>query len=297
MIARTLCFGSIGKLSVRYGQLVWRPQSGEERIVPIEDIGYLILESDKIEITSAALAQLVENNVAVVLCDNTHTPSAQLLPYSANNVSFEMTEAQLKASEVVNGRLWRMIVSCKIRNQAMLMQRLGADHIARMVSLSEQVKNGDPANCEGQAARIYFQSLAPDGFVRKRDGVWPNGPLNYGYSVLRAAVARAIVGSGLACFKGIHHHNRYNSFALADDLMEPYRPFIDQYVLGKVKPFDVPLDDLTREMKARLLEALSCDVLLGDVHRPLMVALSYTASSLSRYYRKEVDTLALPSFS
>ena len=176
----------------------------------------------------------------------------------------------------------------------MLMQRLGADNFKRLLSLADEVKNGDPQNCEAQAARIYFQTLGPDGFVRDRDGDWPNAPLNYGYAILRAAVARALVGSGLVCFRGIHHHNRYNAFALADDVMEPYRPFVDQYVLGKVRPFDVPMKDLSREMKSRVLEMLTCDVKLGEVRRPLMVALSYTTASLAAYYRKEVEELSLP---
>ena len=294
MIARTLCFTRIGKLSVKYDQFVWCPSDGERKTMPIEDIGIVILESDKIDITTSALQSLAEQNVAVVLCDKAHMPSAQLLPFAANATASESTEAQLSATDAVQGRLWRQIVRQKIRNQAMLMQRLGADNFKRLLSLADEVKNGDPQNCEAQAARIYFQTLGPEGFVRDREGDWPNAPLNYGYAILRAAVARALVGSGLVCFHGIHHHNRYNAFALADDVMEPYRPFVDQYVLGKVRPFDVPLKELSREMKARLLEMLTCDVKLGEVRRPLMVALSYTTASLAAYYRKEVEELSLP---
>jgi len=296
MIARTLCFSSIGKLSLKYEQLVWSTESGEKRTIPIEDIGFVILESEKIEITSAALQFLSANNVAVVVCDKSHTPSAQFLPYAANTTAAESMEAQLSTTDAVQGRLWRMVVRQKIRNQASLMERLGAKNSKRLLALADEVKNGDPSNCEAQAARIYFQELGPDGFVRDRDGAWPNAPLNYGYSILRAAMARALVGSGLACFRGIHHHNRYNAFALADDMMEPYRPFVDQYVLGRVKPFDTPMDELTKEMRARLLQMLTCDVILGDVRRPLMIALSSTTASLARYYRKETDELALPRF-
>lgn len=296
MIARTLCFSNAGKLSLKDEQLVWRPELGEDRTVPIEDIGFVILESGKIEITSAALQFLAANNVAMVVCDQTHTPSAQLLPYVANSTAAETIEAQLAATDAVRGRLWRMIVRQKIRNQASLMVRLGANGAKRLLALADEVKNGDPANCEAQAARIYFQSLGPEEFVRDRNGGWPNAPLNYGYAILRAAMARALVGSGLACFCGIHHHNRYNAFALADDMMEPYRPFVDQYVLGKVKPFDVPMDELTKEMRARLLQMLTCDVRIGDVRRPLMVALSFTTASLARYYMKKSDELALPRF-
>ena len=296
MIAKTLCFSNIGKLSLKYEQLVWSAESGECRSVPIEDIGFVILESEKITITAAALQFLSANNVAVVVCDKSHTPSAQLLPFAANTTAAESMGAQLSATDAVQGRLWRMVIRQKIRNQAALMEQLGAKNSNRLQALADEVKNGDPSNCEAQAARIYFQELGPKGFVRDRDGDWPNAPLNYGYAILRAATARALVGSGLACFRGIHHHNRYNAFALADDVMEPYRPFVDQYVLGKVKPFDVPMNELTKEMRARLLQMLTCDVNLGDVRRPLMVALSCTTASLAHYYKKEADELALPRF-
>jgi len=294
MIARTLCFSSPGKLSVRYKQLVWVGEDGNERTAPIEDIGFAIFESERIEITTTLLRELADNNVAVVICDRAHMPSAQLMSYAANSTSAESTEIQLAATEAVNGRIWRMICRAKIRNQARLMERLGRDEFRLLYDLAERVKNGDPTNCEAQAARIYFQTIGPAGFKRDREGEWPNAPLNYGYALLRAAVGRALIGSGLVCFKGVHHHNRYNAFALADDVMEPYRPFIDQYVLGEIRPFDVPARELTKDMRARLMQALICDVKIGEVMRPLMNALSITSASLVKYYKKEVDTLALP---
>ena len=295
MIARTLCFSSVGKLSIRLNQLVWTPQDGETRTMPIEDIGIVMLESEKIDITAACLQSLSEQNVAVIVCDRTHMPSAQLLPYAANLTSQETIEAQLAATEAVNGRLWRQICRRKILNQANLMTFLGKDeHVASMKILAQQMKNGDPANCEGQAARIYFHALGPEGFHRDREGDWPNAPLNYGYALLRAAVARALVGSGLCCFRGIHHHNRYNAFCLADDIMEPYRPYVDQYVLGEVRPFDVPAKELTKEMKMRLFQMLTCDVNLGEYRRPLQVALTYTTSSLAKYYLGKTEELVLP---
>ena len=294
MIARTLCFMKPGKLSLRYEQLVWDSAEGDHRTVPIEDVGFIIIESERITITAALLQFLAEKNVAVVICDKTHTPSAQLMTYAANTVAAESIEAQLSASDAVQGRLWRQICRAKIANQAQLMKRLNSPMASKVAALAEEVKNGDVTNCEAQAARIYWQSLGPEGFKRERDGVWPNAALNYGYSILRAAVARALIGSGLICFRGIHHHNRYNAFALADDVMEPYRPYIDQYILGKLRPFDVTANELRQEHRARLFEALACDVKMGANHRPLMIALSFTTASLVRYYKKECDELALP---
>ena len=286
MLAKTLSFGSAGRLSAKYGQLVYDGADGLHRTFPIEDIGFVIVETGLLTLTSSCLQCLAEANVALVICDSSHVPSAQLLPFAAHSTAQETTAAQFAATDAVQGRLWRQVVRAKIANQAALLKRLGhATAALRLENMADAVKNRDSENMEAQAARIYFQTLAPSpDFTRDREGDWPNAALNYGYAVLRAAVARALVGSGLVCLRGIHHHNRYNAFALADDMMEPYRPFVDQYVLGKVRPFDVPSDELTKEMRARLLEMLTCDVKMGSVKRPLSVALSFTTASLARYY-------------
>ena len=298
MIAKTLSFGSPGKLSVKYSQLVYDGTDGLHRTFPVEDIGFVIVESGQITITSSCIQSLADANVALVICDDAHMPSAQLLPFAAHSTTQETTSAQFAATDAVQGRLWRQIVRAKVLNQAAMLDRLGHDCMARRLSnMADAVKNRDPENIEAQAARIYFGELAPaPDFTRVRDGAWPNPALNYGYAILRAAVARALVGSGLICLRGIHHHNRYNAFALADDMMEPYRPFVDQYVLGKVKPFDVPASELTHEMRARLLEMLTCDVKMGDMKRPLSVALTFSTASLARYYLGKSSSLMLPEF-
>ena len=298
MIAKTLSFGSPGRLSVKYGQLVYDGGDGVHRTFPVEDLGFVILETGLITMTSSCLQQLADANVALVVCDAAHMPSAQMLPFAAHSTAQETVAAQLAATDAVQGRLWRQLVRMKILNQAALLRRLGRDPAAlRLKSMAKDVKNRDEGNLEAQAARIYFRELAPSPeFTRTRDGDWPNPALNYGYAVLRAAVARALVGSGLTCFRGIHHHNRYNPFCLADDTMEPYRPFVDQYVLGKVRPFDVPASELTKEMRARLLQMLTCDVKMGGVKRPLSVALTFTAASLARCYLGKDNSLALPEF-
>jgi len=296
MIARTLAFGTPGKLTVRDEQLVWDGENEVHRNFPVEDLGFVIVESERITVTSFAMRKLAEANVAVVFCDARHMPVAKLEAYAAHSTTQETVAAQLSATEAVQGRLWRQVVRQKIFNQAELMRRLKAGGDGRLRTLATEVKNYDSANCEAQAARLYFQALMPADVNRDPEGDWPNAPLNYGYAILRAATARALVGSGLLCIRGIHHHNRYDAFCLADDMMEPYRPFVDQYVLGKVRPFDVPTRELTKEMRARLLEMLTCDVRLGEVKRPLMVALTYTSASLARYYLGKADELSLPEF-
>lgn len=297
MIARTLSFSSPGKLFAKDAQLVYEGEDGVRRSFPIEDLGFVILETGLMTVSSHCIRQLADANVALVVCDATHTPSAQMLPFAAHTTTQETVAAQLGATAAVQGRLWRQVVRAKILNQSELLRRLGFDACRRLRAMADEVKNYDAENVEAQAARIYFRALAPDpGFVRAREGTWPNPALNYGYGVLRAAVARALVGSGLTCFRGVHHHNRYNAFCLADDMMEPYRPFVDQYVFGHVPPFDIQATELTREMKARLLQMLTCDVKTGDLKRPLMVALTYTTASLAKYYLGKTDHLVLPSF-
>lgn len=297
MIARTLSFSSPGKLFAKDAQLVYEGEDGVRRSFPIEDLGFVILETGLMTVSSHCIRQLADANVALVICDATHTPSAQMLPFAAHTTTQETVAAQLGATAAVQGRLWRQVVRAKILNQSELLRRLGFDACRRLRAMADEVKNYDAENVEAQAARIYFRALAPDpGFVRAREGTWPNPALNYGYGVLRAAVARALVGSGLTCFRGVHHHNRYNAFCLADDMMEPYRPFVDQYVFGHVPPFNVQATELTRGMKARLLQMLTCDVKTCDLKRPLMVALTYTTASLAKYYLGKTDHLVLPSF-
>lgn len=296
MIARTLCFSSRGKMSLSNEQLLWEGEDGNVRTVPVEDVGFVILETDRIELTSSILRFLAENNVALISCDSSHTPFAQMMPYAANMTAAESIDAQLNASEAVRGRAWRQVCRAKILNQAAFLNRLGFAEHERLRVLADMVKNGDPGNCEAQAARIYFQVLGDEGFVRDREGPWPNAALNYGYAILRAAVARALIGSGLICFRGIHHHNRYNAFSLADDMMEPFRPFVDQYIFSGIRPFDIPSRELCKEHRARLLQMLTCDVHIGAVRRPLMNALSVMTASLVKYFRKETDALVLPRF-
>lgn len=296
MLAKTLSFSSPGRLSTKHEQLVYDGEDGLHRTFPIEDLGYVIVETPMMSVTSAVLQKLAAANVAFVLCDAAHLPAAQLLPYAAHSTTQETTAAQLAASDAVQGRIWRQLVRSKIRNQAKLLLRL--DHPApakRLESIADEVKNRDETNCEAQAARLYFQTLL-DGVNRNPEGDWPNCALNYGYAILRAAVARALVGAGLICIRGVHHHNRYDPLCLADDIMEPYRPFVDQYVLGKVPPFDIPATELDKTMKARLLQMLTCDVKLGDVKRPLSIAVTFTAASLAKFYLEKSDSLSLPEF-
>jgi CRISPR-associated protein Cas1 len=300
MIARTLFFSAPGHLGVHLQQLVFTPdrETGQEpRTFPIEDLGFVVVEAAHITLTAYALQALAENNTAVIFCDKTHTPSAQLLPFSGHTLTQKHFAAQMTASNALKGRLWKQTVQAKISNQAACLDAGGKEGGRWLRRRAPSVKNGDPGNCEGLAAREYWSYHTPDtDFKRTRSGCMPNAALNYGYAILRAAMARALTGSGLSCLIGLHHHNQYNAFTLADDVMEPYRPFADDTVLNAPNRFPAEALELTRDMKAALLNVLSADVAISDMRRPLMNALSLTTASLVRCFLKEATKIAYPSF-
>lgn len=298
MLKRTLFFSSPGRLFLENSLLTYEAgKQGtppEKHRFPVEDIGFVVLESQQITVTTACLNVLAQANVAVIVCDDSHMPVAAFQPYAGNSLTQRTTAAQLEASEALKGRLWRQTVAAKITNQAQCLARLGLPE-TRLRVLAGSVQNADPENVEGVAARVYFQLLAGEGdFTRGREGIPPNHALNYGYAILRAAVARALIGSGLLCVAGIHHANQYNPFGLADDVMEPYRPFVDEIVFTDRDFFAVP--ELGKAQKAKLLGVLACDVLIGAERRPLMNALSYTTASLVRCFRKEEKQIRYPEF-
>lgn len=291
MIKQTLFFTTPVRLSLKNCQLVvsWK-DSDDQLTRPIEDLGCVILENQMISVTLPLLGELVRNNVAVILCDSKGMPCAMLQPLEANATQAESLKAQLAVSEPMKKQAWRQIVEAKIRNQAAVLMRMGKEGVA-LKPLYENVKSGDTDNREGQAARLYWSTLLGRGFRRERDGEPPNAMLNYGYAILRAATARALMGSGLLPGLGIFHRNRYNAFPLADDVMEPYRPYVDEMVC---RLYDQGAVDLTKEVKAELLRLLTTDVNMGKVTRPLQIALTFTTASLVKYYAGEIKKLSLP---
>ena len=245
MIKRTLYFGNPAYLSVKLEQLEIRFPEVENCLnlldsikeqsvkrIPIEDIGVVVLDNRQITITQGALAKLLDNNVAVITCDEHRMPSGLMLPLSCNTTQSERFQEQIEASAPLKKQLWQQTIQAKIFNQSVVLRKLRNLDCDNMESWAKQVKSGDSDNLEGRAAAFYWQNLYGHikGFRRDREGVPPNNLLNYGYSLLRAVVARFLVGSGLIPTLGIHHHNRYNAYCLADDIMEPYRPYVDVLV-------------------------------------------------------------------
>ncbi len=292
MLKRSLFFTNPTYLSTRKEQLVVETKEGEEHSIPIEDIGFVVLENPQITITMPAMQKLNANNVALVCCDEKHHPSAMLLNLDGHHLQGELFRNQLQASEPLKKQLWKQVIEQKITNQAALLEKLNKQTGA-LSQYAKTVNSGDTSNREGAAAREYWLSLLGKSFIRDRYGKHPNSLLNYGYIVLRAAVARALVGSGLLPTLGIHHHNRYNAFCLADDIMEPYRPYVDSRVYNL---WESGTDEmiLEKETKAHLLQILTTDVQIGEVRRPLMVALSITTASLARCFNGETKKLTCP---
>ncbi|HFA47476.1 MAG TPA: type II CRISPR-associated endonuclease Cas1 [Bacteroidetes bacterium] len=282
MIKRTLLFSNPYYLSTRNEQLVISNRDKKsETSQPIEDLGYLVLDHPQITVSYTAMQKLAANNVAVIYCNEKHLPASMLLSLDAHYTQNERFRIQLEASEPLKKQLWKQTVEAKIGNQAKVLQKFGGGE-QPLLRFAREVKSGDPTNREGQAARHYWKKVfAPliGPFKRERFGPPPNNLLNYGYALLRAATARALAGTGLLCTLGIHHHNRYNAFALADDIMEPYRPFVDELVM-RMLTNGLPNEDLSTEDKASLLRIFAIDTKMPGQFSPLMIALNKTASSL-----------------
>lgn len=260
---------------------------------PIEDIGFMVIENQQIIFTIPLLNELVHNNVSVILCDAKGMPSSMLMGLNNNATQAESLKYQLNVSEPMRKQAWKQIVEQKIRNQAAVLDKLGIEH-HNLKACYSSVLSGDTSNREGIAARQYWTQLFGKDFRREREGLPPNNLLNYGYAILRAATARALIGSGLLPALGLFHRNRYNAFPLADDVMEPYRPYVDEMAFGATEEGMLELD---KETKVRLLNLLVTDVRIGKMTRPLSLALTTTSASLLKYYKGETKKVTLPVFS
>jgi len=281
-------------LTVRNEQLLLLAKDDERTLrasIPCEDIGVLLVEHTGTTYSHAALERLLHHGAAVVICGRDHLPAGVLLPVAEHTEVVPRIHLQMNVSKPVRKQLWKQIVQAKIRAQAANFAH-GSPVRSRLLALARDVRSGDPTNVEAQAARLYWQTWLEDAdFRRTPDGAAPNNLLNYGYAVLRAAVARAIVAGGLIPALGIEHRNRSNAFCLADDLVEPLRPLVDERVR------ELHLDGYTAlipPVKTALLELLVADVRTGDVAGPLMVALHRMVASLVRCYEGQETQLLIP---
>jgi len=295
MIKRTIFIGSDAYLHTKQKQLIIDFSDKEKKPVslPIEDIGVIVLEAYRMSLSLNLISSLLHNNVAIITCDKRKMPQGLVLNLEGNTLQQERFKAQINASKPLKKQLWQQTVKAKIKNQGKLLAKFGILPQRQGIpknfeTWAQSVRSGDPDNLEGRAAAYYWKSLFEEyisGFVRGREMPPPNNLLNYGYAILRAVTARSLVASGLLPTLGIHHHNRYNAYALADDIMEPYRPFVDKIVYGivAVKKGNDDLE-LTKELKADLLKIPVLDVYIDGEKSPLMNAMQRTTTSLSRCF-------------
>ncbi len=308
MIKRTLSFNNPAYLSLTNKQMVIKLPEIENsnlsesfkaesvRTVPVEDIGVVVLDDKRITITQGLLEALLENDCAVITCDKSHLPVGLMLPLCGNTIQNERFREQLDASVPLMKQMWQQTVQCKILNQAAVLDKCRGVEVGNMLSWAKQVKSGDTDNLEGRAAVYYWRTVFPDvpDFIRGREEASPNNLLNYGYAILRAVVARALVISGLLPTLGIHHHNRYNAYCLADDIMEPYRPYVDELVIRLTSERGYP-EELTVDWKKELLQIPVIEVMLDGERRPLMVAVGQTASSVYKCFSGVARKIIYPT--
>lgn len=308
MIKKTLCFSNPAYLSLRDDQLVIKLPEVEkadnlteefkkstEVTRAIEDIGVVVLDHKQITITQGVLEALLANNCSVITCDSSHMPVGLQLPLAGNTTQNERFRNQLDASLPLRKQLWQQTMQQKIRNQAAVLGMCSDAETRCMQVWANEVRSGDPDNLEARAAIYYWSHLFGHipGFIRSREGIAPNNFLNYGYAILRAVVARSLVASGLLPTLGIHHHNRYNAYCLADDIMEPYRPYVDRLIYDITEQYGVDVE-LSKDIKSELLSIPTLDVVISGRRSPLMVGVAQTTASLYKCFSGELRKIAYP---
>lgn len=308
MIKRVVCFSNPVYLNLKLGQLVVTyPEVTEAKglneanrqlgvkTIPIEDLGVVVLDHKQITITEAVLAALLDNNVAIVTCNDQHLPVGLTLPLDGNHIQTERFRQQIDASEPLKKQLWQQTISSKIKGQAYALASEGVVN-KNMLAWATQVRSGDADNLEGRAAVYYWRNIFhnPD-FVRGQEEAPPNNLLNYGYAIVRAMMARALVAAGLLPTLGIHHHNRYNAYCLADDIMEPYRPFVDMKVIEIIKS-GKDISTVSTDLKRELLGITTMDVTIDNHRSPMMIAIQTTANSVQRCFAGELRKIIYPDW-
>lgn len=294
MIKRVLCFENPARLSLKLAQMVV-DREGDMRTVPIEDVGVVILDHKQITITHALIDALLANNVAIVTSNDKHMPVGLMLPLDGNTLQSERFRAQIDASEPLKKQMWQQTIVAKILGQAHILGEQGIEH-TNMLAWAKTVRSGDADNLEARAAAYYWRNMfEKDTFIRDPQGLPPNNLLNYGYSIVRAMMARALVGAGLLPTFGIHHHSRYDAYCLADDIMEPYRPFVDRVVLDMWEQGDIT-SDILQGQKRQLLNITTMDVSINGHRSPMMLAIQTTAQSVQKCFSGEARKIIYPDW-
>ncbi len=290
MLKKTILVERKTKINCKHLQLKLTNENREASI-PIEDIGFIVIDNPEVYISMTAMNLMVDNNCAVIICNTSHLPNGMFLNLNSHHIQQEIFKQQINASKPLKKQLWQQTVREKITNQGLLLKVITKKK-NNFEFLAEKTNSGDSTNMEAVAASFYWKSFFEIDFKRERFGNYPNNFLNYGYAILRAATARALSGSGLLNTLGIHHKSKYNAFALADDIMEPFRPIVDESVHFIMQNYDE--QELNTVIKSELLEILTRTVYFKDEKSPLMVALQKTASSLQQCYTGKRKNIKYP---
>lgn len=295
MIKRTILVENKSSITTKNQQLILKSEIRESTI-PIEDIGFLVLDHAEIYLSIPAMNLIIENNTTIIICGSNHLPNGMLLNLNSHHIQQEIFKNQIEASIPLKKQLWQQTIVEKIRNQGQLLEKMTANKNT-FEFLASKVLSGDTTNMEGVAAQQYWKffptpNLEKDGIKRERYGDYPNNFLNYGYAILRAATARALSGSGLLNTLGIHHKSKYNAFALADDIMEPFRPIVDEKVFDIMQCYNE--QELNTAIKAEMLQMLTRTIYFKEEKSPLMVGLQKTASSLQQCFTGDRKKIKYP---
>jgi CRISPR-associated protein Cas1 len=287
-----LHFGNPCRLSLKLDQLVIQKADGQTLTRPLEDIAVIVVDHGEVSLSTPLMARAAQMGVGIVFCDEKHLPVAYSSPMVGHTLQNLRHRQQWAAGQVVHKQAWAQVIRKKLLNQADTLKLLGKD-CATLRRMAKDVKSGDSSNEEAKGAKYYWNQLLGRDFVRERYGDFPNNYLNYGYAIVRAGMARALSGAGLCLTIGIFHHNQYNPFALADDCMEPFRPWVDLEVIRMLH--EAKGQELDKEAKARLLLILQQDVQFEGYRRPMMGAMDQLASSLAHLFEGRKKDLDLPS--
>ena len=296
MARRVIEISNPARLSVCRHQLVIDLKDSGVKTVPMEDIGILILDNYDISISQSVLVMCAEKDVMAMVCDRRHLPSGLLFPLVGHTLQTKTIALQISSTIPTRKRIWKKIVREKILRQAQTIRNATKKDLPELIALAERIRSGDPGNIEAQAARIYWRKLFGDEFRRKYIDGGINVLLNYGYAILRAAIARSIVGAGLHPSLGIHHHSKYDAFCLADDLIEPFRPLVDYKVFmvhSNLSELSHAIS-LTPKVKKELLGILYYQCIAGEFKGPLFTGMHQYASSLRKALDGEPDALEIP---
>ncbi|MCD7871911.1 MAG: type II CRISPR-associated endonuclease Cas1 [Clostridiales bacterium] len=286
---RNIFITNKASLKLKNNQLV--VLNGEEFSFPVEDIKSIVLDNELTTLSARLISFLAESGVCLIVCGSKHMPSAQLIPVNVYCRVNKRIQLQFAQSKPKLKKIWKQIVQSKINNQAKCLALNGISENEKLLLISKSVQSGDETNREGYAASIYFKALFGSDFTRNSE-IRVNAALNYGYAVIRAYISKTLISYGLETSLGVHHKNQLNSFNLADDIIEPFRPIVDFYVY---KNFANQNNEFSTAEKAKLLMLLNCAVKIGNDKFSLSTAAEMLVQSLIASFETDEVKLKLPN--